>query len=109
MRFIKPIDADLIEKMANTHTLIVTIEENVILGGAGSQVQSVLSTRNCLIHTLHLGLPDHFVEHATQDEMRASCGLNSEGLLQSIQQKVSEISCKNSALPVESVFARDER
>jgi 1-deoxy-D-xylulose-5-phosphate synthase len=108
MRFIKPIDADLIEKMANTHDLIVTIEENVVFGGAGSQVQSVLSARQCLVHTLHLGLPDYFVEHATQEEMRASCGLNSEGLLHSIKQKVSKISCKNTAFPVEFVFARDE-
>lgn len=109
MRFIKPIDAELIEKVAKTHQLIVTIEENVILGGAGSQVQLVLSAQHCLIHTLLLGLPDHFVEHGTQEEMLAGCGLNRAGILESIRKKVSEISCKQMVFPVESLFVQDER
>lgn len=108
MRFIKPLDVELIDQMARTHTLLVTIEENVLMGGAGSQVQGALSQLGHLVHTLALGLPDHFVEHATQDEMRASCGLNSAGILQAIEQKVSKISCKNIPIPVESLFVQDE-
>ena len=101
MRFVKPLDEACIQTMANTHELLVTLEENVIMGGAGSGVSEVLARLGCNIAILHLGLPDHFVEHGTQEEMRASCGLNAEGILQAIQEKVSRISCKFNAIPVE--------
>ena len=60
MRFVKPIDTDLILKLAETHSLIVTIEENAIAGGAGAAVLEFLSEAQCSIQTLCLGLPDLF-------------------------------------------------
>ncbi|HRE32527.1 MAG TPA: transketolase C-terminal domain-containing protein, partial [Candidatus Berkiella sp.] len=61
MRFVKPLDEDMIITLAKKHTLIVTLEENVAIGGAGEGVSACLQKHHCLNPTLHFGLPDHFV------------------------------------------------
>lgn len=80
MRFVKPLDEDLIEQMANSHSLIVTLEENAIAGGAGSAVSEYLSAKGKLIPLLHLGLNDSFVDHANHSQQLAEQGLDAAGI-----------------------------
>jgi 1-deoxy-D-xylulose-5-phosphate synthase len=90
MRFVKPLDLDLIKDMANRHELIVTIEENAIGGGAGAAVMEALQDMNMTVETLCLGLPDTFIEHGVHETMLANCGLNSEGIIASIEKKLTQ-------------------
>lgn len=89
MRFVKPLDEAMIVKMAKKHDLIVTLEENVILGGAGEGVMHCLQTHGISTPVLALGLPDHFVEHGTQDEMLSSIKLDSDSILRKIEEKLA--------------------
>ncbi|MBI1395052.1 MAG: 1-deoxy-D-xylulose-5-phosphate synthase [Betaproteobacteria bacterium] len=88
MRFVKPIDQDLIVTIANTHDLIVTVEENAVQGGAGSAVSEVLAARGLAHEVLNLGLPDQFVEHGDPSLLLKLCGLDAEGILRSIQARL---------------------
>jgi len=92
MRFIKPIDAKLIEEIAKTHDLIVTVEENVIMGGAGSAVTETLSQQHITKPVLQLGLPDEFIEHGDPNTLLKACGLDGEGIAQSILKRQSSLS-----------------
>jgi 1-deoxy-D-xylulose-5-phosphate synthase len=96
MRFVKPLDETLIIKMAKTHRLIVTLEENVIMGGAGQAVMACLQSHHILHPVLTLGLPDHFVEHGSQEDMLKSVGLDPEGISQKIQEKLENTLEKSS-------------
>jgi 1-deoxy-D-xylulose-5-phosphate synthase len=87
MRFVKPIDADLIEWLAKTHDSLVTVEENVIAGGAGSAVAEALAERGIAVPILHLGLPDAFVEHGDPALLLAQCGLDAKGIAVSIVER----------------------
>lgn len=91
MRFIKPLDTNLLEQMARTHALIVTVEENSLMGGAGSAVMEAMQTINMSIPTLCLGLPDTFIEHGVHETMLAQCGLDSIGVTQSIENKLKSV------------------
>ena len=86
MRFVKPLDATLILELAKSHELFVTVEENVIAGGAGSAVNDFLQAQKILMPVLNLGLPDAFVEQGAREELLALCGLDSQGILQSIEK-----------------------
>jgi len=90
MRFVKPLDEDLIERIAESHSLLVTVEENAVKGGAGSGVNEFLESSNSNVHVLNLGLPDEFLEHGKPEEMLAACGLDSKGLLNSIRERLSQ-------------------
>jgi 1-deoxy-D-xylulose-5-phosphate synthase len=87
MRFVKPIDIDLIEWLAKSHDALVTIEENVIAGGAGSAVAEALAERGIVVPLLHLGLPDAFVEHGDPALLIAQCGLDAKGIAASIVER----------------------
>jgi 1-deoxy-D-xylulose-5-phosphate synthase len=93
MRFVKPIDAELIQQLANTHSCIVTIEENCIMGGAGSAVLEALQNMQHSIQrpikTLCLGLPDQFIEDGVHETMLAECGLDSEGITEAIAKLIT--------------------
>lgn len=91
MRFIKPLDTNLLEQMAKTHALIVTVEENSLMGGAGSAVMEAMQTIDVSIPTLCLGLPDTFIEHGVHETMLAQCGLDSIGITQSIENKLKSV------------------
>jgi 1-deoxy-D-xylulose-5-phosphate synthase len=90
MRFVKPIDVAMLEKLIIDHTLIVTVEENSVMGGAGAAVmeslQAVQQRTNKTIRTLCLGLPDQFIEHGVHETMLSECGLDAKGIVNSIQQ-----------------------
>ena len=90
MRFVKPIDRDLIQSLAQGHDYLVTLEENVVMGGAGSAVSEVLAELNLLKPTLHLGLPDRFVEHGDPAVLLARCGLDMNGILASLKKFLPE-------------------
>jgi len=86
MRFIKPIDETVILEMAKTHDVLVTIEENVISGGAGSAVNCYLQAQQILMPVLNIGLPDAFVEQGTREQLLTDCGLDTQGILQNIEK-----------------------
>ena len=85
MRFVKPLDEETITEVARNHDLIVTIEENAIAGGAGSAVSEYLDSQSININTLHLGFPDEYVQQGGQQEMLSAWGLDTKGLLKSVQ------------------------
>nr|WP_314739063.1 1-deoxy-D-xylulose-5-phosphate synthase [uncultured Haemophilus sp.] len=85
MRFVKPIDGELIAKLAETHDLLVTLEENAIQGGAGSAVNEYLQSIGKIKPLAMFGIPDHFIPQATQPEAYAEIGLNAEGIEKKIQ------------------------
>ena len=91
MRFIKPLDIELLKKLAKTHDLIVTVEENALMGGAGSAVLEAMQALNLTTPTLCLGLPDTFIEHGVHETMLAECGLDSDGIARAIQAKLKQI------------------
>ena len=87
MRFVKPLDEDLIGNLARSHDLIVTVEENATMGGAGSAVNEFLAAHNHCLPVLNLGLPDEFLEHGKASEMLSGAGLDSASITLAIQQK----------------------
>ncbi|GFM57781.1 1-deoxy-D-xylulose-5-phosphate synthase [Pseudomonas cichorii] len=91
MRFVKPLDEALIRETAASHDLLVTIEENAIMGGAGAAVSEFLARENILKSVLHLGLPDIYVEHAKPAQMLAECGLDAEGIEAAINARLALI------------------
>lgn len=88
MRFVKPLDEEKIIELGKTHHTLVTIEENAIEGGAGQGVNAILHKFNLHPKVLNLGIPDHFIEHGSPEEMLASCGLSASQIIQSIQEKI---------------------
>jgi len=88
MRFVKPIDEELIRDAAANHELLVTLEENAIMGGAGAAVSEFLARENILKSVLHLGLPDAYVEHAKPAQMLAECGLDEAGIEAAINERL---------------------
>tara|TARA_B100000959_G_scaffold286328_1_gene364500 strand:+ start:4121 stop:6091 length:1971 start_codon:yes stop_codon:yes gene_type:complete len=98
MRFVKPLDEDLIGDMATSHQLIVTIEENSVMGGAGSAVNEYLLKANYQIPILNLGLPDAFLDHGKVAEMLASVNLDSDSLVSAIKKKLVECKIQSEAV-----------
>jgi 1-deoxy-D-xylulose-5-phosphate synthase len=89
MRFVKPLDLDLLREFANSHRLLVTLEENAIAGGAGAGVAETLSALGLATPILHLGLPDSFIEHGDPSRMLADCGLDAAGIEQSARRRIT--------------------
>ena len=86
MRFIKPIDQDMVVEVARRHRAIVTIEENAVMGGAGSAVGEVLAAQGCNLPLLQLGIPDRFIEHGSRETCLASAGLDLASLSASVEE-----------------------
>ena len=85
MRFVKPLDEQLLLDLAKSHDVLVTIEENVLSGGAGSAVNNYLQAQRILMPVLNIGLPDSFVEQGTREELLAICGLDVKGIAEKIE------------------------
>jgi 1-deoxy-D-xylulose-5-phosphate synthase len=85
MRFVKPIDEALILELAKNHDVFVTVEENVLAGGAGSAVNDFLQAQRILMPVLNIALPDCFVEQGTREELLAFCGLDAASILAKIE------------------------
>ena len=89
MRFIKPIDEELIQEISDDYKLIVTLEDNVVAGGAGSSVNEMLLKINTNSKILNIGLPDEFIEHGDQEQQKVINGLDGEGITKSIRKKLA--------------------
>lgn len=98
MRFVKPLDEELIGDMAASHQLIVTIEENTISGGAGSAVNEFLLQQNYQIPVLNLGLPDSFLDHGKVPQMLQGVGLDSQSIGESISRKLKACKIQSEAV-----------
>ena len=96
MRFVKPLDIDLIKSLAVDHDYFVTIEDGVIAGGAGSACLEALAHLGISKPLLQLGLPDQFIEHGDYNLLMAKCGLDIEGITNSIKQRFPTVSTINS-------------
>jgi 1-deoxy-D-xylulose-5-phosphate synthase len=86
MRFVKPLDEKMIVSVAARHRAIITIEENAVMGGAGAGVSEVLAAAGIQVPTLHIGIPDRFIEHGTRDTCLAHAGLDLAGLTASVDK-----------------------
>jgi len=86
MRFVKPLDEDLIISVAARHRAIITIEENATLGGAGSAVAELLASEGLQVPMLQIGIPDRFIEHGSRETCLAAAGLDLAGLTASVER-----------------------
>jgi 1-deoxy-D-xylulose-5-phosphate synthase len=90
MRFVKPLDSELVAKLAREHHALVTIEENVIAGGAGSAVAEALAAAGIVVPLLQLGLPDAFIDHGDPAQLLAECGLDARGIVASVNARFGQ-------------------
>ncbi len=88
MRFVKPLDESMIIQMADSHEMLVTLEDNVIAGGAGSAIIECLQARQILIPTLNIGLPDQYIEQGSREECLSDAGLETEKIIAKINAYV---------------------
>ncbi|MFI4879625.1 MAG: 1-deoxy-D-xylulose-5-phosphate synthase [Steroidobacterales bacterium] len=86
MRFVKPLDEDLVLSLAGRHRALVTIEENATQGGAGSAIGELLAAEGVQVPLLQLGIPDRFIEHGSREGCLTAAGLDREGLAASIER-----------------------
>jgi 1-deoxy-D-xylulose-5-phosphate synthase len=87
MKFIKPLDVELVLELARTHEAIVTVEEGATMGGAGSAVGEALAAAGLAVPMLQLGLPDRFVEHGDPGKLLALCGLDAAGIERAVLER----------------------
>ncbi len=90
MRFVKPLDEELVVNLAHQHSLLVTVEENTVQGGAGSAVEECVSRHGIMIQLLQLGLPDAFLEQGDPAQMLSRCGLDAAGIFAAVTRKIAE-------------------
>jgi 1-deoxy-D-xylulose-5-phosphate synthase len=90
MRFVKPLDTELLVRIAADHLLIVTVEEHQVMGGAGSAVCEALAALSSENKVLLLGLPDRFVDHGDPAKLLSSVGLDASGIRNSIEKAMSD-------------------
>ena len=93
MRFIKPLDTDLIAELASGYNLLATLEENAIAGGAGSAVSEFLAEQNMLVNCIHFGLPDTFTEHGSREQLLDECGLSTNKILERLKSIIGNRDC----------------
>lgn len=97
MRFVKPLDESLVLMLADSHDLLVTLEENVVAGGAGSAVNECLHAEGSHTRVLNLGLPDQHVEHGSPDQLLSACGLDAAGIGRAVESAMTELRVLESA------------
>ncbi len=90
MRFVKPLDIDLLIELAGNHSLLVSIEENAVIGGAGAEIERVLGERGLNVAVLRLGLPDRFIDHGEQGQLLAELGLDKDGIVRSVRERLTQ-------------------
>lgn len=91
MRWVKPLDTELILRLAKQVQLLVSLEEHAIAGGAGAAVSELLASKNVLVSMLHLGIRDAYIEHGSPAEMLADCGLDEAGIYHAIHDRLAVI------------------
>ncbi|MFT3804861.1 MAG: 1-deoxy-D-xylulose-5-phosphate synthase [Burkholderiaceae bacterium] len=90
MRFVKPVDHELLAELARTHDAFVTIEEHAVMGGAGSAVAEALAAAGIVKPLLQLGLPDRFIDHGEQAQLLRAEGLDADGIARSVRERFGE-------------------
>jgi 1-deoxy-D-xylulose-5-phosphate synthase len=98
MRWVKPLDTDLICELAETHSLLITVEENVVAGGAGSAVAEFLTEQGLDIEIRHVAIDDRFIDHASQGETRADAGLSCDDILSKAGASHGKLSAAKTAV-----------
>ena len=88
MRFVKPLDRDLVLELADTHACLVTVEDHVVAGGAGSAVNELLLAEGRKVEVVNLGAPDRHYDHGSQQQQHAACGLDAEGIAASVRTRM---------------------
>jgi len=91
MRFVKPLDKALIDRLARSHDALVTVEENAVMGGAGSACAEALTELGLAVPMLHLGLPDRFIDHGDPQLLLASVGLDAAGIEHAVRARFAEL------------------
>ncbi len=102
MRFIKPLDEEAVLEAAASHDLLVTVEDNAIMGGAGSAVGECLAAHGITTSLLQLGLPDTFIQQGKREELLAACGLDRDGIIRAIRKRLDNTPCQTPATRVNS-------
>jgi 1-deoxy-D-xylulose-5-phosphate synthase len=98
MRFVKPLDRELILELAKTHQGFVTIEDNVVMGGAGSGVAELLNAEDISLSMLHLGLPDEFQHHASREDLLAEAGIDANGIRAAVLKRWPQLAAAKPSL-----------
>ncbi len=98
MRWVKPLDTDLICDLAKTHSLLITVEENVVAGGAGSAIAEFLTEQGLDIEIRHVAIDDRFIDHASQGETRADAGLSCDDILSKAGASHGKLSAAKTAV-----------
>jgi 1-deoxy-D-xylulose-5-phosphate synthase len=88
MRFVKPLDAEVIMEMAQSHSLLVTVEENAVSGGAGSGVNELLAASGISFNILNIGIPDRYIEHGSRQDCLTMARLDSNGIFEQINERL---------------------
>jgi len=96
MRFVKPLDADVIIEMAHSHKLVVTVEENAVMGGAGSGVNELLAASGGSFKILNIGLPDTYIEHGSRQDCLTWAGLDADGIYEQINKRLETMNTTRS-------------
>ena len=89
MRFVKPLDRALVERLAASHDLLVTVEETSVIGGAGTEVCRALEELGTRVQLLRLGLPDQFIDHGDPARLLADAGLDGPGIVGRVRQELT--------------------
>jgi 1-deoxy-D-xylulose-5-phosphate synthase len=97
MRFVKPLDADVITDMANSHNLLVTVEENAVIGGAGSGVNELLAASGMTYNILNIGIPDVYIDHGSRQDCLAKAKLDATGIFEQISNRLKTNNITQSA------------
>ncbi len=102
MRFIKPLDEETVLKIAREHDLLVTLEENAVIGGAGSAINECLIAHDVRTPTINLGLPDTFTDHGSREQLLAECGLDTSSIISTINAHFQTETCQITPIRVKS-------
>ena len=97
MRFAKPIDEEKIFLMCKNHELIITVEDNVVSGGAGSGINEFILKTNLKNNVKNIGIPDKLIEHGNQDDILAEINLDYNGILESVKDHINMMDLKEKA------------
>ena len=93
MRFVKPLDETMIRELAQTHDLLVTVEDNAVMGGAGSAVNEFINAAELSVTVMNLGLPDDYIEHAQREEQLAACELDAKSIVRRVRTSKAGKAC----------------
>jgi 1-deoxy-D-xylulose-5-phosphate synthase len=97
MRFVKPLDEEVIDEMAQSHNLLVTVEENAVAGGAGSGINELLAAKGVTVNILNIGIPDRYIEHGTRQDCLAFAELDVNGILKQVNNRLEKINTTQTA------------